>query len=203
CVASGANATTMSSGVLATITATLSPNSGAAVDSLPMSNVIGTLPNGTDANMTGAGGSINVLPAVSELQCTPNSLTSGTSATCTVTLSMAAPTGGTAVLISDNNIQLSVQASITVPTTATSATFQASAGAISSSQTVTLTASFSGSSATAAISLSAPVLVSSLSCSPANLGPNSSSTCTVTLTQPAPTGGVSIALSSTSSSLTV
>ena len=203
CVASGLNATAMSSGVLATITATLSPNSGATVDSLPMSNVIGTLPNGTDANMTGTGGSINVLPAVSGLQCSPNSLTSGTSSTCTVTLSMAAPTGGTAVLISDNNACISVPASITVPATATSTTFQANAGTISSSQTVTITASFSGSSATAAISLVAPVSVSSLACNPASLGPNASTACTVTLTQPAPTGGASVALSNTNSSLTV
>src|ERR1035441_2799088 len=161
CVASGMNASAIGSGVVAVVAASLSPTSSATLDSLPMSNVMGSLPDGTYANMTGTGGTISVFPGVSTLQCTPATLTSGSASTCTVTLSMAAQSGGVVVALSDNNAALTVPASVTVAAGATTATFQATATTISSSQSATVTATYSGTSAGTGISLT-PVLVSSL-----------------------------------------
>ena len=90
----------------------------------------------------------------SALTCTPTSLSSSGTSSCTVTLSVAAPTGGQTVnLSSSNSSLLSVPATVTVGAAATTATFTATAGTITSSQTVTITATLNGSSATASISL--------------------------------------------------
>ena len=202
CVASGTTATAVGSGVVAVVTANLSGSSSSTLDSLTLSNIFGALPSGMNADMTGTGGTITVLPTVSSLQCNPTSVGSGTSTTCTVTLSLAAPSGGTVVSLSSNNSALAVPSSVTVAAGATTVTFTATAGTISSSQSATVTASYSGTSATTSVSLAPATSVSSLSCSPNNLSSNSSSTCTVTLSQPAPTGGASVTLSDNSSALT-
>jgi hypothetical protein len=201
-VASGMNAAAIGNGVVAVVTATLAPATTSSLDSLIVSNVCGALPNGTDANLIGIGGTISVLPKVSALQCSPTTLAAGASSACTVNLSLAAPSGGTLVNLSENSTSLTVPTSVTVSAGAISATFQATAGTISSSQSATITALYSGTSATASVSLT-PVLVSSVGCSPISLGPNSSSSCTVTLTQPAPSGGASLALSNSNSALTI
>ena len=204
CLVSGSNDNAISSGVVAVMTANLSVSSTATLDSLAMSGVFGALPNGTDADMTGTGGTISVLlPTVSALQCTPAALTSGSTSTCTVTLSLAAPSGGTVVSLSDNNSVLTVPASVTVATGASAATFSATASTISSSQSATITATYGRNAASTAISLTKTSLVSSLVCTPASLGPNSSSTCTVTLAQAAPSGGASVTLSTSNSTLAV
>lgn len=79
--------------------------------------------------------------SVSYLVCTPTSLESGVATTCTVTLSGAAPTTGTEVLLSSNDSLLPASAnSVTVPAGATSTTFTATAGTVSTNQSVTLTA---------------------------------------------------------------
>ncbi|HUA62121.1 MAG TPA: Ig-like domain-containing protein [Verrucomicrobiae bacterium] len=203
CVATGSQPTAISSGTVAVVTATLSPSSSSTLDSLPLSNIFGALPSGTDANMTGTGGTITVLPTVSSLQCNPSTIASGGSTTCTVTLSLPAPSGGTVVSLADNNSALTVPGSVTVGAGGTTATFQATAGTISSSQTATITAAYSGSSATANVSLTTLVQVSSLTCNPASLSSNSTSTCTVGLTQAAPTGGASVALTNNNAALSV
>src|SRR5262249_24473654 len=76
------------------------------------------------ASSGGGGGS----PVVSSLVCNPTSINSGSSTTCTVTLSQAAPAGGSTVTLSSNNTTaLPVPASVTVPATASSTTFTAPA----------------------------------------------------------------------------
>lgn len=80
--------------------------------------------------------------SVSQFNCNPNSLSSGASTTCTVTLNGAAPAGGTEVLLSSNNTLLQPGSnSLIVPEGTTSATFTATAGGVSTNQTGTLTAS--------------------------------------------------------------
>ena len=146
-----------------------------------------------------------VAPAVlSSLTCNPTSLTSATSATCTVTLSQAAPTGGTVVSLSSSNALLPVPAStITVPAGLATTTFSATAGSIASDQSAMLTATLSGVSKTATIGLVSPVTVSSLTCNPASLTSGTSTTCTVTLSKTAPAGGSAVALSSNNALLPV
>ncbi len=78
---------------------------------------------------------------VSQLICNPSSVTSGMATTCTVTLTAAAPAGGTQVLLSSNNALLPVTGgSLNIPALSASATFTVTAGSIGSSQTATLTA---------------------------------------------------------------
>lgn len=208
CIVAGMNSTAIGSGVVAVVTATTSASSSATLDSLSLTNAFGALRDGTNANITGSGGTITVASSaiVSGLQCTPSSLTSAASSTCTVSLSQAAPAGGAAVAVSDNNTSLTVPASVTVAAGAASANFQATAKTISASGSATITATYGGASANATVSLVPPATtasVSSLSCNPSSLGPNVTSTCTVTLSQAAPSGGASVVLSNSNSTLTV
>ncbi len=78
---------------------------------------------------------------VSQLICSPSRVTSGMATTCSVTLTAAAPAGGTEVLLSSNNALLAVTVgSLNIPAGLASATFTVTAGSIGSSQTATLTA---------------------------------------------------------------
>ena len=60
CLASGMNATNINSGVVAVVTATLSPTSSSSLDSIPISNVMGALGDGTSLSVSGTGGTISV-----------------------------------------------------------------------------------------------------------------------------------------------
>jgi len=150
---------------------------------------------------------LTVLPpavAVSALSVSPASVTGGTSATGTVTLTAAAPAGGAQVTLSDDSGATSVPASVTVPQGATSATFSIGTSAVASSTTSTITATYSGATRTATLTVlppPAPTLVS-LSLNPSSvvgaplLG---NSTGTVTLSGPAPAGGAVVTLTDNSS----
>jgi trimeric autotransporter adhesin len=140
---------------------------------------------------------------VSSLACNPSTLGPNSSTTCTVSLTKAAPTGGAIVTLSDNNLALTVPASVTVPAAAASATFSATTAGIASDQSATITASYNGSFVTAGINLAASAFVSSLACNPSSVGPNSFTTCTVSLTKAAPSGGAIVTLSDNSPALTV
>ncbi len=205
CVASGMNANGIGSGVVAVVTVALSAGTASSVP-LTLGNLMGSAADGTGLAVSGTSGTITVqatLPTVSALQCSPASLGTGASSTCTVTLSGAAPAGGASVTLTNTNSVVTVPGSVTVAAAATSATFNVTAGTISSNQSATITATYNGSSKNTSISLVAPVLVSSLACNPTSLGQNASSTCTVTLTQAAPAGGAAVALTNTNATLTV
>ena len=60
----------------------------------------------------------------------PNSITSGSSSTCTVTLSQNAPSGGSSVALSSNNSALEVPSSVTVASGSSSANFTATSGTV-------------------------------------------------------------------------
>src|SRR5688572_20266480 len=156
CLASGTNANTIGSGVVAVVTVNLTPTSGSSVP-ITISNLLGSSPAGTGMFVSGTGGVVTVttstLPTVSLLQCSPASLLSAAISTCTVTLSTVAPSGGSAVAISSNNSGLTVPASVTVAAGAATKTFSATAATITSDQTATVTASYNSSSKSASISL--------------------------------------------------
>ena len=98
------------------------------------------------------------------MSCSPASIVSGSSTTCTVTLTSAAPSGGTSVTLSSNNSALTVPASVTVPATTTSTTFSG-AGSTPTTQTATITASANGASRTTTVTVTpstGPAVVSSV-----------------------------------------
>ena len=164
------------------------------------------LPNGVSRSATI---SLVAPPAsltLSSLACSPTSLSAGTSTTCAVTLSSAAPNGGTVVGLASNNSLLPMPAlSVTVPANAISATFTATAGNIAANQSANLTASLNGVSQTTTINLTAPrpLMLSSLVCNPTNLRSGAVTSCTVTLSQAAPNGGMVLGLASNNNLLTV
>jgi uncharacterized protein (TIGR03437 family) len=153
CLASGINSNSVPNGVIGTATLTLS--SAATTAAIGVTNPLAASLAGGAISVTSNGGSVSVSSALSlaSLACTPASLNSGAAATCTVTLSRAAVTGGASVTLSDNSANLTVPASVAVPAGSTSATFRATAGTITSTQSATVTATYGGASKTATLSL--------------------------------------------------
>src|SRR6185312_14988911 len=141
---------------------------------------------------------------VSAVSCTPTSLNQSGVSSCTLTLSQAAPVGGTTVTLGSNNVLLTVPGTVTVASGATSANFNATASAtIATDQNAIVTATLGASSQTATIGLKAPILVSAVSCSPTSLNQSGVSSCTLTLSQAAPVGGTTVTLGSNNVLLTV
>jgi hypothetical protein len=147
----------------------------------------------------------NVGVLLSSVSVKPASVPSGTSATGTVTLSGAAPTGGVSVSLTSSSVAATVPATLTVPAGSTTATFNVATSTVTSSVSATLTASYSGVSQTAVLTITpaTTVALSSVSLNPASVTGGASVTGTVTLSGPAPTGGVSVSLASSSTSATV
>ncbi len=143
------------------------------------------------------------LAQVSALSCSPASLNPGGTSACVVTLNQAAPSGGASIALSSSSASVSVPASASASAGATTASFTAVAGSFTSNGTVQIKASLNGSAASASLTLVTLAQVSALSCSPASLNPGGTSACVVTLNQPAPSGGASIALKSSSASVSV
>ena len=206
CVGAGMDASSIGSGTVATATVTLGAAGSGSVVPISLIGAGGASPSGNGTIIAGTGGTITVLPplnSIASLLCSPTTLASGSTSTCTVTLSAAAPSGNVTVALSSNNPALTLPASVTVPAGSTSINFSAVAGSLASNQTANVTASYNGSTGSATINLVAPVLVSSLTCAPSSLGSNATSTCTVTLTAAAPAGGAAVTLSSSNPALTV
>jgi hypothetical protein len=79
--------------------------------------------------------------SVSHISCTPTTLTSEATTSCTVELTGAAPSGGTEISLSSSNTLLPLPGnSVTVPQGSTFVSFTVKAGTIPSNQTATLTA---------------------------------------------------------------
>jgi hypothetical protein len=86
--------------------------------------------------------------SLSSISVNPTSVVGGNSATGTVTMSAAAPSGGAMVSLSDSSSATSVPSSVTVPAGATSANFTVGTSPVSATTSSTITASFGGSSRT-------------------------------------------------------
>jgi len=142
---------------------------------------------------------------VSSLVCNPTSLSSRAVASCIVTLSKDAPTGGMVVaLASNNNLLRAPNSSVTVRANRNAATFKVTAGLIHQSQDATLTATIGNASRQFDIGLVAGIVPSSLTCSPSVIRPGASTDCTVNLSEAAPPGSdINVALASNNGLLTV
>lgn len=153
------------------------------------------------------GGGGPTQPSLNTLSLNPTSVVGGNSATGTVTLTAAAPSGGFVVNLSSSNPSVaSVPSSVTVPAGATSANFTVSTTAVSASTNVTITASAGSVSRTATLTVnpsSSSVSLQSLTISPTSVWGGSSATGTVRLSGPAPAGGAVVQLRSNSSRATV
>ncbi|HTQ56447.1 MAG TPA: hypothetical protein VMI94_18385 [Bryobacteraceae bacterium] len=94
-------------------------------------------------------------PQLSIISCSPTTLNSGGTTTCTVTLSVAVPSGSTTVtLTSSDPTNLPVPSSITIAASTTSNTFTATAGTVGASETVTITAALNNTTANTTVTVS-------------------------------------------------
>ena len=164
---------------------------------------VSTSPVASNASVTISGtygatrtSSFTVLAAVvNSVTLSPTSVLGGNSSTGTVTLSRAAPAGGSVVTLSSNNTAAAqVPASVTVAANATTATFTVSTSPVASNASVTISGTY-GATKTAIFTVTAATL-SSVTLSPTSVIGGTSSTGTVTLNGPAPSGGAVVTLSS-------
>jgi len=91
--------------------------------------------------------------SVASVAVSPSSVSGGTAASGSVTLTAAAPAGGMAVALSCDNAAASVPASVTVAAGATSAAFSVATTAVSTSTPATITASAGGASKTTVLTV--------------------------------------------------
>jgi hypothetical protein len=96
-------------------------------------------------------------PVLSGLTCSSGSMTGAGTDSCTVSLNVAAASGGFTVSLASNNTAVTVPASVTVAAGSTSANYTAIVAGTSTTQTVTLTASANSVSQTFALQLGAGV----------------------------------------------
>ena len=141
--------------------------------------------------------------ANASLVCSPASVQTPGSSTCTITLASLAPTDSSFSL-SSSSASVSVPPSVTIGTGMTSTTFAAQAAAVTLQSTVVVSAPGAGSQS---LTLLPPPGTSSsqpaLSCSPSTLTGGGYAACTLTLPAAAPTGGVGVQVLSSSSQITV
>jgi hypothetical protein len=131
---------------------------------------------------------------LSALSCSSSAISSPGPDACTVGLTAAAPSGGLTISLASNNASVIVPSSVTVPSGATCAAFNAAVGIFSSTQTATLSASAGGTVESFPIKLNAgtsTLSVSSTSVSFGNVQLGQTSTSTVTLSSTGP-GAVTI-----------
>jgi hypothetical protein len=143
--------------------------------------------------------------ALTAVSASPSTVTGGSSATGTVALSAAAPSGGALVSLSSNIGAATVPPSVTVPQGASSATFTIGTTAVTAPVVGTLTAGYSGVSKTTTITVNPQPVVtpalSTLALSPTIVIGGSNATGTVTLTAAAPAGGATVNLTSSNTGI--
>src|SRR5258706_6096889 len=135
---------------------------------------------------------------LSSFSISPSTVVGGNSATGTVGLDAAAPSGGALVALSASG-PISAPGSVTVPAGATSASFSISTSVVASPSPGTVTASYGGSSRQAGVTV-APAALASLSLNPTSVNAGSASTGTVALNGKAAGAGAVISLSSSNTS---
>jgi hypothetical protein len=96
-------------------------------------------------------------PSLSSLTLNPTSVSGGSTSQGTVTLTGAAPSGGSVVtLASSNTTVATVPSSVTIPAGATSATFVVTTYSVAAPTSVTISASYGGVSKTATLTVTPP-----------------------------------------------
>jgi hypothetical protein len=209
CLASGVNTSAISDGVLATVSITPAITLGNI--SMSVTNALAASSTGGSLTTTATGNTLTVgsMPVLSSFVCSPSSITTPGTSSCTAMLSGAAPSGGVTLTIGGTNSNLTVPSSLVIAAGSASGAFTASATGVTASTSDPVTASLGTASLKTTLTLmppapSAPLVVpNSLACIPSSLAPAGSTTCTLILSGLAPTGGAAVNLTSGSSSLTL
>ena len=139
-------------------------------------------------------GSITWPHDISSISVNPTSVVGGSRSTGTVSLSVAAPTGGAVIALgSDPGNVATVPTSVTVPEGATSADFTVSTSPVTGAIEATIWGLYGGASASAVLTVTAPSLTS-FTLNPALVTGGAASTGTVILSMPARAGGTVVTL---------
>lgn len=145
---------------------------------------------------------MTVFTTLRQLSFEPSNVVGGTTSTGTVTLGIAAPSGGAVIPLSSSNTSLAtVPASVTVPAGQTSATFTANTSAVTATTPVDVTATYDGVTVSGRMFLLISRAVDSVTLSPSSVVGPASSTGTVTMRAAAPTGNAVVDLASSNSVL--
>jgi hypothetical protein len=175
----GADDIGICAGMMTTCQLTTLPTNGSTVYAVLYADIAGNWPK-TVNTYTAASSS----PALSGLTCSSGSMTAAGTDSCTVSLNVAAVTGGYAVSLASNNSAVTVPASVTVVAGSTTASFIATVSTFSTTQTATLTASANSVAETFALQLNTGVPTLSINATSIAFGSvmqNSPATQTVTL----------------------
>jgi hypothetical protein len=145
-------------------------------------------------------------PALSAVGASPSQVTGGTPSTGTITLTSAAPAGGTNVSLSSASSAVAVPASVTVPQGGNSATFGITTLSVTATTSVTLSASYAGVTKTTTVTVNPappppPTTLATLTFDRPSIVGGNPVTGTVTLSAAAPSGGSVVALKSSNASL--
>jgi sugar lactone lactonase YvrE len=211
--ANGVQVNLTSSNPAATVPASITIPVGQTTGTFPVST--STVSSPTAATITAS--SANTVPAIvtvnpsqsgasgtiASFSVSPSSMTSGQTATGTVTLASAAPASGVQVGLTSSNPAATVPASITIPAGQTTGAFPVSTSAVSSPTTATITAS-SANAVPATVTVTpftgsqsgVPGTIASFSVSPQSVTGGQTATGTVTLASAAPASGVQVGLAS-------
>ncbi|HVN04452.1 MAG TPA: putative Ig domain-containing protein [Bryobacteraceae bacterium] len=185
CLLTGINVNTISNGVVAVVTLTLSPSAAGNL-SIGVTGALATSATGSGITTTSSGGSITVTtsqqPSVRSLTCSPSTFFTPGSSTCTVTLNQTV-SSSTVVLLGSNSSYLTVPATVTIGSGSSTATFTANASAATAGVSATVTATLGASSQSASLSLALPISISSLNCNVLSLLLGGSTTCSVTVSR--------------------
>jgi hypothetical protein len=163
CVLYGLNLSKILNGTVATATLQLSATTTGTPSGIQFTNVLGASAAATAVTIS-TSSVIQVVPVIRSLLCSPTSITAPASASCTLTLSAAAPASGVVVSLgaAATGITFSTPASVTVASGQTTAVFAVSVSAASASGTVTTTASLNGSSVSSSFSVQPAPIVQSV-----------------------------------------
>ena len=141
-------------------------------------------------------------PTVSGLDVSPTSALGGTTLSGTVNISSAAPSAGLPIKLASNSSSATVPATVTIKAGATSATFNVTTKVVTMTTAAKITASYLTSSIGVSVTLN-PVKLASVTLNPTSVQGGSTSLGTVSLNGNAGTSGVTVALSSNQTSVTV
>lgn len=202
CMLWGLNTTAFPNGVVATVTLTVSGSTTHSSSAVQVTNSSAADAAGKSLLTSTTGGTVTIHPGLNGLSCSPMSLSKSATATCTVSLTSAAPSGGAAVSLAASPAGLTIPSSVTVPAGASSTSFSITAGSVSAPTTVTVKGTYYGVSATFNVTVTPPTpSASKLTVSKTSLTSGQSATGTITLTSAAPSGGASVILVSSNPSV--
>jgi hypothetical protein len=143
-------------------------------------------------------------PALASLAASPNPVAGGSSATGSVVLTAAAPSGGALVALTSSNPSLApVPSSVTVAQGATQATFTIPTASVGAPASATLGASYAGVTKTMLLTVNpaAAAALASLTITPSAVAGGTPAGGSVRLTAAAPAGGLVVSLTSSDAAI--